>query len=196
MTSALTLLCLLLLLFLLSRGYTLLTLVSYLLMLQLLTCFFFINASKLILKLKGQEAAKPTQNAAAAAGGNAGTAGAPGVAREYVSEATLASLLPLVHSSLNVLLESSHDLIRCTDNTFTLRIIFLLLLSSILGRVFDGVTVATLLVISAMTLPKGYLMHRAKVDAVVAQLQTVGERAWMVLGAKVKDAAAGKSKTA
>lgn len=189
MTSALTLLCLLLLMFLLSRGYTLLTLVSYLLMLQLLTCFFFINASKLILKLKGQEAAKPVVNAGA-------PAGAAAARPEYISEATLSSLLPLVHSSLNVLLESSHDLIRCTDNAFTLRVIVVLLALSLLGRLFDGVTVTTLLLIGLMTLPKGYLMQKAKVDAVLAQLQVMGERAWMVLGTKVKEAAAGKTKTA
>jgi len=193
LSSGLTLLCVALLTFLLQRGYTLLTLASYLLMLQLLTCFVFINASKFILKLKGQEAsggaaakgARPGSiGAEAAAGGAASSAGASAPPVEYVSEATLQSLVPLVHSTLNVLLSECMALIRCADNAATLRVIGALLGLSLLGRAFDGVTVAAMAAIAALTLPKAYVLNKEVVDRALGQAAAATDKLWLVLGTK------------
>ena len=177
LTSALTLLSLLLLLFLLHRGYTLLTLLSYLLMLQLLTCLLFINASKVILKLKGQEAAKP-------AVGNPANSEPP-ARPDFVSEAAINSLVPLVHSSLNVLLHACMDLIRCVDNAATLRAIVVLLLASLLGRLLDGVSTCLLLLAGALALPKPYLLNQPLVHRAAAQALRALHSTWSVLGTKI-----------
>jgi len=159
-------------------------------MLQLLTCFVFINASKLILKIKGQEVAAAGTRPAGSKTSGAGGAADVDAMTEYVSEATLQSLVPLVQSSINVLLCSAYDLIRCRDNTASLRAIGALLLLSVLGRIFDGVTCATLLLVAALSLPKLYLLNQAAVDSALLQLRAIAERVWLVVGTKVKDAGA------
>jgi hypothetical protein len=201
--SGLTLLSLCLITFLLQRGYTALTLVSYVLALQLLTVFVFINASRVVLKLKGQTDAAAGAAAAAAAAvaktrarsphasssgaassgiGAAGDASDP--SPEFVSEATLRALVPVVHSTLNVLLGASLGLIRCTSNTATLQAIVVLLALSVVGRMADGVTTVALAGIAALTLPKLYQMHQTTVDRALGKARDAVDRAALALGVK------------
>ncbi len=192
--TGLTLLSLSLLTFLLQKGYTVLTLVSYLLTLQLLTCFVFINASRAILKLKGQDkpVASKAQSAtlAAAAGGafaqqppadnssaSAAAAAAASQQPEYISESTLRSLVPLVASTLNVLFHSANRLIRCSSNAFTLQAIGVLCALSVLGRLADGDTCAALLALAALTIPKAYLLNKAAVDRALDKAKEAAEKA-------------------
>lgn len=165
--SGLTLLCALLLTFLLRSGYTLVTLVAYLAMLQLMTCFVFINGSQLILKMKGgAHKGKTTTPAAAAEGGAAAASSGVKVDEsvEYVSLHSLQLLLPVVHTTINGVLQSAMFVIRCGDNSLTLRVIAWLLVASLLGRVFDGVTLFGLAVILLLSAPKAYAMNRSAVD--------------------------------
>jgi len=194
--SGLTLGSLLLITFLLHRGYTALTLVTYLMALQLLTCFVFINGSRIILRIKGQ--AEPAPSAAKArvrspmgaggasnamgAGGAGSDAAAPSV--EYVSEASVRALVPLVHTTVNVLFDTVMQLIRCTSNVATLQAVAVLLCLSVLGRLSDGVTTTALLGVAALTLPKVYQMHQAAVDRVLLQARDAVDKVALVLGVK------------
>lgn len=190
--SSLCLLCALLLTFLLHAGYTVVTLVSYLLMLQLLTCFLFINGSKFVLRMKGQNTASGAQRArdaaaAAAASKSAATTGSSptdssalsddaSTQIEYVSLASLQALVPVFHASLNGTLNTGMHVIRCGSNSLTLRIIGALFLASLVGRVMDGVTLFGLACIGALALPKLYTLNQPVVDAHLAKLNAAVEK--------------------
>jgi hypothetical protein len=181
--SALTLLCALLLTCLLHSGYTVVTLLAYLLMLQLLTCFVFINGSQLILKMKGQKpaAAKAAEKNGAAAGGGS----TPVEQVEYISLSTLQNLLPVVHSSLNGVLNSAMFIIRCGENTLTLQVVAFLAVASILGRIFDGVTMFGLSSILLLSVPKLYALNKTQADKQIEKVTKMVQRVSDIVQSKV-----------
>ena len=180
--SALTLLCALLLTFLLHSGYTVLTLLSYLLILQLLTCFVFVNGSQVILKMKGQ---KPAVGKAGEKSG-AATSSAWAVEQvEYVSLNTLQNLLPVVHTSVNGLLNSAMFIIRCGDNTLTLQVVACLAVASLFGRVFDGVTMFGLSFILLLSVPKLYTANKEAADVQIEKVRRGVQKVREIVQSKV-----------
>jgi hypothetical protein len=74
--------------------------------------------------------------------------------------------------------------------------VFVLLVASLLGRAFDGVTTCFLLVVGALTVPKPYLLNQPLVDRAINQALKAAEKMWMVLGSKIGGTAATDSATA
>jgi hypothetical protein len=192
--TGLTLISLALLTFLLQKGFTVLTLISYLLLLQLLTCLVFINASRAILRLKGQTSNAPIQSKSKSQAGATNTApnsSADGsennsIPVEYISEATLRSIVPVVHSTLNVLLHACMRLVRCSSNTATLKAVGVLAVLSMLGRLADGVTCLALVGLAALTMPKLYFLNQTAADKLFLQAMDALEKVTLVLGINKK----------
>jgi len=83
---------------------------------------------------------------------------------EYISIETLVSLLPLIHSSINSLIDRSLFLLRCEDNRSSVQALVVLLALSVVGRVMDGVTLFGVSCCAAMSLPLLYQRNQKAFD--------------------------------
>lgn len=138
-----------------------------------------------MLKLKGQGLVDASE------GSNAGQP-APLDRVEYVSLSTLNGLVAPVHAGINLSLNSAMYVIRCRDTLVTLRILALLLLASLLGRLVDGVTLFALCCVAALSMPRLYLANKAKVDQQLEKMQRVSQALWTVLRSKATASGAKK----
>lgn len=136
-------------------GYSLLTLLSYLGLLQLIVCFVYINGSRAYLNFKGQGQAHDMYDDT-----------------EYVSFDAFNAYAHQTHDALNTILQRTTDIIHCRDNVFTLKVAASLFGLSIVGRLFDGLTIFGIAFFLAFSLPKVYQLNRAQIDAQIDRLNT------------------------
>lgn len=86
-------------------GYTLLTLLSYLFLLQITTCFLFVNGTQLILKIKGQTQSQRDETY-----------------KQYITYEMIEPYVPEVISLGNKVVNMLIKIMRCRDNVLTLKV--------------------------------------------------------------------------
>lgn len=135
LTSAIVFSSGLLFLFLISYGgYTLLTLFSYIALLQLAVCFVFLNGTKLVMQLKGDKSRAETTTTTTSTNSNSDEP------VDYLTEQMCALWQPVLRLHVNRSLSYITNIIRCVDNVKTAKVCLVLLCTSLIGRLFDGLT--------------------------------------------------------
>jgi len=134
-------------------GYTLLSLVSYALLVQLLVCFIYINGIKLYMSMKGQPVPQMDDP----------------VVVEVVSREVIDSYITFLHDTINQFINSLAKVIHCRDNYLTLKVMGGLALLAVFGRLFEGLTLIGIGHFFAFSVPKVYLLNKEVVDAKLLQ---------------------------
>jgi len=136
-------------------GYTALTLLSYLGLLQILVCFLYINGSRFYLQfIRHQPQPKAGEDSYK-----------PAIPKEVVAQH-----IDQIVASVNCTVGCGYRIIRSQDPILTIKAVLVLLVLSVIGRVFSGLTLFGLVYLAAFTLPKVYVMNKAVVDRHVTQV--------------------------
>ena len=163
-------------------GYSLLTLLCYLALLQLIVCFVFINGTKLFLSLQYPSNPQPAAPAASASASLSSaslssfissTDPAPPVDYLFVSNDLVLDYSGFIADSLNAALQGVAGILRCHHNALTLQVMAGLLVLSVVGRVMDGVTLLGMMWLGLFTLPKLYVLHKDEVDSRLQKMRAV-----------------------
>jgi len=185
LTSSIAVCCGLLVVFLIQwGGYSLITLISYIILLQLLICFIFINGTKLFLQATAAKEQQQT-NISNTSSNNAIVAPPPlstpyissidgdDLMSEYnyVSQSLVLEYSGVITDSINSLCNSCVEIVRCGNNWYTLKVMLMLFLISVVGRLLDGITIIGILWILAFIVPKLYLHHQNVVDDRINQVR-------------------------
>jgi hypothetical protein len=178
LTSSLALSTGVLLVFLLQVcGYSLLTLLCYLSLLQLLICATFINGTRFFLSLQHQ--AKAAGSAASTPLTSAqpspfySSLDAPSADYSYVSQDLVLEYSGAIADSLNSLLHSLTVVLRCQSHWRTLQAAVALMGLSFVGRLMDGVTLCGLMWVGLFTVPKLYVGYKDEVDEQLSRVRAV-----------------------
>jgi len=153
-------------------GYSVLTLLSYLCLLQVTICFIFINGTKMFLAAQKQHIGNSSST-----GGSSTASVDPNTTTEYtssldhhdadypyVSQAIVLEYSGYVTDVINSSLNQCADLLRCKDNIKTIEVMLILVVCSIVGRLCDGVTMIGIMYIGLFTVPKIYLEQHQIID--------------------------------
>ena len=176
-------------------GYSLLTLLSYLGLLQLLICATFINGTKLFLSLRHQtmdssSSSSTFSSTASSSAPSPSSSSSPSTATpslapfvssldppsadySFVSQDLVLEYSGAIADSLNSLLHSLTLILRCHSHWLTLQAAVVLLVISVIGRLMDAVTLIGLAWVGLFTLPKLYVQHKDEVDQRVARVRAL-----------------------
>jgi len=150
-------------------GYTLLSLVSYALLVQLLVCFIYINGTKLYLSLKGQPVPQLDDP----------------VIVEMVPREVISSYITFIHDTLNYFLNELAKVIHCHDNYLTLKVMGGLALLAVFGRLFEGLTLIGIVYFLAFSVPKLYFLNKEVVDAKLLQAKHLAFQYAAIIASKL-----------
>jgi len=150
-----------------AGGYTVLTLASYVGLLQILVCFLYINGSRFYLQfIRHQPQPKAGEDSYK-----------PAIPKEVVAQH-----LDQIVSSVNCAAGYLYKIIRSQDPILTIKAALVLFVLSLVGRLFSGLTLFGLAYLAAFTVPKLYMQNKevadkylgqvcGQIDAVTAKLQ-------------------------
>lgn len=139
--------------FLLGFGdYSVLTLTSYLFLLQLLVCFILVNFSKVFVTVKGSQRGQ-THTQEKESVFKLDFLNASIGYTEYISLQTLQQYLSIVHYALNLTLNWMLYVIRCQSNPYSLKVMLVLILTASSGRIIDGVSMAAIVWLLLWSVP-------------------------------------------
>lgn len=166
-------------------GYSLLTLLSYLALLQLLICFIFINGTNLFLQAtqRSRNDRIDEEHIIGNSNNMDNTAllttsvhvDMDEVDYNYIPQSLVLEYSGYITDVLNATLNHCARILRCRDNIETIEVMIILVCLSILGRILDGVTMLGLLYISLFFLPKLYLKHTIIIDQKMKQIRQTSQ---------------------
>jgi len=136
--------------------YTFVSLVSYLIMLQLAICFLYVNGMKLYLRRQTSESTKAD---------SVSTSGSSNENKEYLTSESVRQYFEQIANTLNPIIHFGVTVMKCKDNALTLKVMGVVFLVAFFGSCFSGSTLFFLAYLSLFTLPKLYLLNREAVDA-------------------------------
>ena len=176
-------------------GYSLLTLLSYLGLLQLLICATFINGTKLFLSLQHQAMGASSTLTPSFSSTTSSSASSPSSSSShppasfppsfissldpppldysFVSQDLVLEYSGAIADLLNSLLHSLTSVLRCQSHWLTLQAAVVLVVISVVGRLMDAVTILGLAWVCLFTLPKLYVLHKEEVDARIAHARSI-----------------------
>jgi len=131
-------------------GFSALTILAYVNLLQLVVCFVYVNGIRFYLQVKNQ---LPNQE------------DEEGEGQDYVTREAVLSYLEAIYKVVNVIVHIAFKIIRCKDNALTLKFIGVLFLLSLLGRFLDDISLFGILYTWAFTFPKVYQIYQPQIDA-------------------------------
>ena len=188
-------------------GYSLLTLLCYLSLLQLLICAVFINGTRFLLSLQQQTAAFSSSASAAQSTAPPSSSELPAFVSSldvpsadysYVSQDLVLEYSGAIADSLNSLLHSLTLILRCRSHLLTVQVALVLLSVALAGRLVDGVTLLGLMWVGLFTAPKLYVRFKDDVDERVGRVKAVidGVRAQIAQYLPDEESATGKKRKA
>jgi len=138
---------------LLFGGYTAVSLTAYLVLLQLVVCFAYVNGMRLWIKYtKSQQQSTATTEE--------DTTGES----DYVSGETMRAALVSLAATINPLVALTVAIFRCRSSALTGAAIGVVFLIAIIGNCVDGVTVLLVAWLLAFSLPKAYYANQQVAD--------------------------------
>jgi len=130
------------------ENYTFISLVSYLVLLQLLVCFFYVNGMRLWIQTQGRTLTSSSDDGP----------------KEYVTVDSVRSFFVSIVNTLNPLIAFSIFIFRCKDNLKTLKVMGIVVLSALFGRCFDSLTLFGFGYLLAFSVPKLYFSNQEIFD--------------------------------
>lgn len=124
------------------------SLVAYLALMQLCVCFIYVNATRAWIRFQqGQTLAPPNEEQV-----------------KYLTPSTVEKWLEGFCDTVNPILNRIVAIARCRPNFRSVQAILALYAIALVGRLFSGITLLTILWVLCFTLPKLYLLNRELVD--------------------------------
>lgn len=155
-------------------GYTVVTLCGYVATLYIGACLLHINAVYFwTLYSQAGDAIKFRRNFPET--------------EQWVTAADVKSVAEVAASRTNAALRYSRDIVHCRSVEASLKALGFALLVSMIGWIFDGVTLIALAYVLALTVPISYKRNQKKVDRVLARFKRVGTDLYSRMAARVKD---------